>query len=104
MLRLSDHRLQSRASNSRRALVSNGLVAQASTLEAMRTQVCANQCMENESLRSFRNLLTVPLHSDLGVAGYIVRRPTRGLYNHAVAPPFTAALADSFEREDRKVG
>jgi hypothetical protein len=27
----------------------------------MRTQVCANQCMENGSVRSFRDLLTVPL-------------------------------------------
>lgn len=47
---------------------------------------------------------TLLLHSDLGAARYIVRRATRGLYNHAVAPPFTAARAGSFEREDRKVG
>jgi hypothetical protein len=60
MLTLSDHRLQSRASNSRRALVPNRLAAYACTLEAMRTQVCANHCMENGSLRSFRDLLTVP--------------------------------------------
>jgi hypothetical protein len=37
------------------------LAAHACTLEAMRTQVCANQCMENGSLRSFRDLLTVPI-------------------------------------------
>jgi hypothetical protein len=61
MLRLNNHRLQSRASNSRRALVSNRLAAYACTLEAMRTQVCANQCMEYGSLRSFRDLLTVPI-------------------------------------------
>jgi hypothetical protein len=44
-------------------LVSNRLAAYACTLEAMRTQVCANQCMENGSLRSFRDLLTVPERS-----------------------------------------
>jgi hypothetical protein len=60
MLKLSDHCLQSLASNSRRALASNRLAAHACALEAMRTQVCANQCMENGSLRSFRDLLTVP--------------------------------------------
>jgi hypothetical protein len=59
MLRLSDHRLQSCAASFRRALVSNRLAAYACTLEAMRTQVCANQCMENGSLRSFRDLLIV---------------------------------------------
>jgi hypothetical protein len=53
MLRLSDHRLQSRASNSRRALVSNGLAAQVCTLEAMRTQVCVNQCMKNDLFGHF---------------------------------------------------
>jgi hypothetical protein len=58
---LSDHRLQLRASNSRRALVFNRLSAQGCALEAMRTKVCANQCIENESLRSFRDLLTVPM-------------------------------------------
>jgi hypothetical protein len=41
---------------------SNRLAAHACTLEANSTQVCANQCMENGSLRSFRDLLTVPLH------------------------------------------
>jgi hypothetical protein len=40
--------------------------------------------------------------SQIGAAVYIVRRATHGLYNHAVAPPFTAALPDSFEREDQK--
>ena len=30
------------------------------TLEANSTQVCANQCLENVALRSFRDLLTVP--------------------------------------------
>jgi hypothetical protein len=64
---LSDHRLKSRASNSRRALFSNGLAAQACTLEAMRTQVCANQCKKNGSLRSFRDLLTVRGVSDLSL-------------------------------------